>query len=289
MTELLEELEQKRQVCNTDAEKHRHLRDELNEQTKDWVMKRDELNAKVRELVEEAARHRETRDSLNVRVRENKEQRDIWNQKVNESNDKMLMLKKDNLPREGPPIAKLKKELKALEFKQMTSVLSTEKERGIIEMLSALQAQIREREKALEQNVEIRNAIRDLREAKDRAETHHRNVSENAEKAQTEHDKMIELYEQADSLRKEADASQEKFIETKLKADEEHRKHIESIRQVHDYDKIITGLRQKARRAKKKKEESSAMQEAEQIFERFKKGDKLSTEDIMTLQKSGYL
>lgn len=286
---MLEELEQKRQVCNNEAEKHRHARDELNEQTKEWVTRRDELNAMVRELVEEAAKHRETRDSLNIRVREEKEQRDTWNQKVNELNEKVMRLKKDNLPRDGPPLVKLKKELKALEFKQMTSVLTTEKEREIIEMLSNLQAQIKEREKALEQNIEVRNAIRELRDAKDRAEAHHRSVGELAEKAQTEHDTMIELYEKADELRKEADAAQEKFIETKLKADEEHRKHIECIRQVHDYDKIITGLRQKARRAKKKKEESTAIQEAEQIFERFKKGEKLSTEDIMTLQKSGYL
>ena len=40
---------------------------------------------------------------------------------------------------------------------------------------------------------------------------------------------------------------EEKFIETKLKADDEHKKHIEHIRQVHDYDKILTGLKQKAR------------------------------------------
>jgi len=58
---------------------------------------------------------------------------------------------------------------------------------------------------------------------------------------------------------------------------------------VHDYDKIITGLRQKARKARKKKDESVAMKEAEDIFDKFKKGEKLSTEDLMVLQKSGYL
>ncbi len=67
---------------------------------------------------------------------------------------------------------------------------------------------------------------------------------------------MIQLYEKADTLRKEADEAQEKFIENKVKADDEHKKHIENIRQVHDYDKIITGLRQKARKARKKKDES---------------------------------
>ena len=110
-----------------------------------------------------------------------------------------------------------------------------------------------------------------------------------AESAQNEHDAMIKIYEEADKLRKEADESQEKFIETKGKADEEHRRHIDHIRQVHDYDKIITGLRQKARKARKKKDESVAMKEAEDIFDKFKKGEKLSTEDLMVLQKSGYL
>jgi uncharacterized coiled-coil DUF342 family protein len=100
---------------------------------------------------------------------------------------------------------------------------------------------------------------------------------------------MIKLYEQADIMRKEADDSQEKFIETKVKADDEHKKHIEHIRQVHDYDKILTGLKQKARKARKKKEETAAMKEAEDIFDKFKKGEKLSTEDLMALQKSGYL
>jgi uncharacterized coiled-coil DUF342 family protein len=36
-------------------------------------------------------------------------------------------------------------------------------------------------------------------------------------------------------------------------------------------------------------EETDAKKEAEQIFEKFKKGEKLSTEDLLTLQKSGYL
>jgi len=73
-------------------------------------------------------------------------------------------------------------------------------------------------------------------------------------------------------------------------ADEEHRKHIEHIRQVHDYDKIIHGIWMKSRGVTEEvAEEVDAKKEAELIFERFKKGEKLSTEDLLTLQKSGYL
>ena len=99
MTELLEELEQKRQLHNVEAEKHRRIRDELNEKTKEWVEKRDSLNAQVRGLVDQAAKHRESRDELNVKVREAKEQRDVWNKVVNDLNEKVTKIKKDNLPK----------------------------------------------------------------------------------------------------------------------------------------------------------------------------------------------
>jgi len=289
MTELLEDLEKKRQASNYEAERHKQSRDQLNEETRKWVETRDELNAKVRELIDEASKHRETRDQLNTKVREEKALRDEWNKKVSELNDSVVQLKKETMPRSGPSISKLKKELKALEFKQMTSVLTPDKERELIDLLSDKQNKIKEREQSLEQNTDVKDAIKDLRDARDQAEEHHKQVGVLAEQAQSQHDSMIELYEKADELRKKADEAQEKFIECKLKADEEHRKHIDSIREVHDYDKIITGLRQKARKAKKKKEETEAKKEAEEIFEKFKSGEKLSTEDIMALQKSGYL
>src|SRR5207245_519035 len=87
-----------------------------------------------------------------------------------------------------------------------------------------------------------------------------------------------------------ADRAQEEFNETKMLAEEKHRKHIEHIRQVHDYDKIIHGIWMKSRGVTEEvAEEVDAKKEAELIFERFKKGEKLSTEDLLTLQKSGYL
>ncbi|NLK26056.1 MAG: phosphoserine phosphatase [Euryarchaeota archaeon] len=285
----MEELEQKRQLHNVEAEKHRRVRDELNEKTREWVDKRDALNARVRELVDQAAQQREARDQMNDKVAEVKEQRDHWNKIVNDLNENVSKIKRENLPRSGPPISRLKRDLKNLEFKQMTSVLSKDKEQSLIEQIASLQTQIKEREKAYNANDDVKNAIKELREAKEKAEGYHKQVSEHAEQAQAYHDAMIALYEQADAVRKEADAAQESFVANKVKADEEHRKHIENIRQVHDYDKIIAGMRQKARKAKRREDEIMAKEEAEKIFDKFKAGEKLSTEDLMALQKSGYL
>lgn len=283
------DLEEKRARHNAEAERHKRLRDELNEKTREWAEKRDSLNSQVRKLIEEANAKRDSRDRLNAEVKEVKAKRDEWNRKFNELSDKASMLRREKMPKSGLSIRKLKAELRALEKKHMTSVLSVEKERALVEEISALSAKIQGMEREIEQFTEVRQAEAEARAAKENAETFHRKVAELAERAQAEHDAMLKLYEEADRLRKEADDAQEKFIETKLAADEEHREHIEHIRQVHDFDKIISGIRDRSRRARKEKDETSAKKEAEEIFEKFRSGEKLSTEDIMVLQKSGYM
>lgn len=288
-TELVPELEEKRARHNSEAERHKRQRDELNEKTREWADTRDRLNAQVRKLVEEANGRRETRDKLNAEVREVKAKRDEWNRKYNELSDKVIDLKREKMPRSGQSIRKYKAELRALEKRHMTTVLTPEKERALVEEIGELSNRVKAMEKEMEQFTEVKVAEKEAYEAKENAETFHRQVSELAEKAQAEHDGMLKLYDEADRLRKEADDAQEKFIEAKLSADEEHREHIEHIRQVHDFDKIISGIRDKTRKARKEKDDDSAKREAEEIFDKFKSGEKLSTEDIMILQKSGYM
>lgn len=287
---MLDELQLKRERENQEAERHRRRRDELNDKTREWVDKRDALNAQVRGLVEEATQHRILRDELNAQVKATKEERDKYNRRVNELQDQLNELKRRKLPRGAVPLGKLQQELKRLEFKQMTSVLSVDKERALIEEIQKLQAEVKKLEKSLEENEDVRKVKEELKAARDLAEDSHRRVSELAERAQGEHDQMTALYEQSDELRRQADRAQEEFIRTKMLADEEHRRHIERIRQVHDYDKIIHGIWMKSRgMPAAATEEADAKKEAELIFDRFKKGEKLSTEDLLTLQKSGYL
>jgi len=291
----LETLEQKRSIMNNDAEKHRRLRDDLNKQTKEWVAKRDALNAQVRALIDEAGKHRESRDEFNVKVRESKDLRDEWNKKVADLNEKVSALRKDREPMperraDGDvPIKQLKKQLRDLEFTQQTKPLGKDKESEIVKQISLLARQIEEKEKVSEQGGEVKELVRQLRESKAQAETYHKAVSEHARSAQTAHDDMLALYDQADKLRKEADAAQEKFIECKTQADEEHRKHIEQIKSVHEMDKDVGAIKSRKAKDRRKKVDNESKKEAEEIFERFKAGEKLSTDDLMALQKSGYL
>ena len=286
--ELTDELMEKREQCNIEAEKHKATRNRLNDQTKYWVEERDMYNAQTRKLIEEANQHRTNRDNQNVEVKKAKAERDHWNKKVNEYAERLAKKKREKMPKSGPSISELKKRLRTLEFQQMTSVLTSDKEKKLIEDMSVLQAQIRKLEEAVEKDAEVLSIIEESKEAREKAEEFHKLVGELAESAQREHDSMMAIYEKSDALRKKADKAQEEFIKTKMQADEEHRLHIEFIRQVHDFDKIITGIRQKEGGGEigEIRDEQVA---ASDIYERFKKGEKLSTEDLMMLQKSGYI
>jgi len=285
--QFIRELETKRDKLNIKADEHRHKRDRLNEETKHFVERRDSLNDQVKKLLREANEHREKRNTLNEQVKTAKVLREELNKKANESAEIVNALRRERMPKDGNQVGKLKKDLKALEFRQMTSVLTPDKEKELITLLTHLQAQIREKEKAFEQNEDVRQAITAANKAREEAEAQHALVGKLADDAQAEHDAMVELYEKSDSLRKEADMVQEQFVRAKTSADEEHREHVSLIRQVHDFDKVVSGLRRREKKARKVKSESSAKKQAAEIFERFRRGEKLSTEDLMALQTKG--
>ena len=283
----IEDLKRKRRKAEKEMLKHMDRRNQLNQEAKRWSGIRDEYNAKVRELLHQASAHKAQRDDANHDVREAKEVRHTYNIKVKELDQDIRALKRELLPRDAESLVKLKKEQRGLEFKQMTSVLSADKEKDLIGALSSVTLRIREIEKVVEENVEIRTMKEELIEAKEKAEEAHRKVSVLADAAQVEHDQMIELYSQIDELREVADNAQEKFVEAKTSADEEHGVYVTFLQQMKDYEKMVSGLWRKDRDDKKRTEEEKDKEAEEAVFDKLKKGEKLGTEDLMLLQKSG--
>ena len=294
MPELLEELEARYEKRKRDMELHRMLRDKHNKEAREWADKRDELNKKIKEMLTEAKEHKKQRDELNEKVKEYKEERRKWNQEVQEFARQLKEAKSRLLPRKDlPNIGKLKKKLKELEFKQQTMVLTPEKERELVELIDSLYKKITEYEKEMDdemkKNQELKELQEGFKEAKGNAEHYHKLVEETVAKAQEHHNKMVELFEKVDEIRKDADEAHRLFVENKKIADEEHEKFIAAARDVKDFEKILAGLRQKKMASKKKKEKTEIKKKAEEIYEKFKRGEPLTTEDILILQKAGLL
>ena len=292
----LEAIEEKRSIVDLNADKHRHQRDEYHVLSREWKAKRDSLNAQVRDFVTEAGKCRDLRDQLNEQVRASKATRDEWNVKVSELKAKMTELRperSDDKEKSGQSLEEMKKTLRRLEIEQQTKTMNKDAEDKLVKEISTLAKNIEERQSevdsSLEQNSEYKAVYTEFKEAKAQAESFHSVMTDSADKAQAEHEKMIGLYDQADRIRKEADAAQAKHMEYRRLGDEEHKKHIELVGTIHEADKEAMSIKNRKSNVRKKKAEAENKKEAKEIFERFKSGDKLSTDDLMALQRSGYL
>ncbi len=285
MSDATDDLERRRGESNARADEFRAKRDRLNAEARTVAEERamivDELHAKSAE----AQDHRRHRDQLNDQVREEKRLREEWNHKLQELGDRVQEMRRSRAPRPGAvPVWRLKKELKELEFRHMTTALTPDQEKRLIEEMKRLEAAIKDQDAELRQDPEVETAMRALAEAREEAEKHHAAVGQLATEAQAEHEAMVQLYESVDELRRRADEVQARLIEAKSAADEAHRAHIAAIEEVRDIEKLLYAAR--GGRAPPSWADAEPPKE-EDFLARLKKGEKVSTEDLLELQKSG--
>ena len=100
---------------------------------------------------------------------------------------------------------------------------------------------------------------------------------------------MIELLQQLDTMSSKTTQIQENIVMTKIEADKIHKEFITHVNTIHDLEKTISGMEKEKDKKKKEVDVTTAQKQADLIFEKFKRGEKLSTEDLMILQKAGLL
>lgn len=283
--ESLPPLERKSQLQQK-ANNLRAERDRLNDEARGHAEERDGYNAKVRGLVNEANEHKKRRDELNENVRRQKDVRDEANKVADEAHKVADTMRRERNPEGGGEInaARLKKEARSLEMQQMTTVMTPAKERALIERLQEIGKLLKQKDSELKADPELKAAIEKADKLKEKAEKEHSKVAELAEKAQGEHDAMIKLYKESDKLRKVADKLQERFVVSKMEADKIHKAYIEYVNQIHEIEDEMGG-KPGGPMINAKQAEAAA----DEVFEKFKAGEKLSTEDLLTLQKAGLL
>jgi uncharacterized coiled-coil DUF342 family protein len=296
---LMDSLQAKRERLNGSAHRLREQRDKLNDETKRHAGLRDELNAKVRAIVDRANAHRSKRDATNQKVREAKAKRDELNKLAHAKTEILSNLRRERGQQghETSSPAKLRAEIKHLEYQQQTTVLTPKKEKELIELIGSKLKELKEREGALTESAETKTAYEEMKAAKAAAEEAHAAVTALANEAQGEHDAMVKLFAEADGLRKEADAEQGEFVKHKVEADRVHKEYIETVTSIREIDRVVHGIRgttpqeRQERGGEQRSNAPTAAQraEADDIFEKFRKGEKLSTEDLIALQKGGRL
>lgn len=246
-------------------------RDALNEDAKSQRIIRDELNASIKEKLGKAIEYRDKRDKTNEEVKKHKKLRD-------EVNNKLKAMEWESGRRD---IINIEKEIKRIDKTIETKVLDIRKENELIKRVQDLSKQLQQMQK----DVEVQDEAIELKEL---SESYHQKVVEFSDEAQSTHEKMLEYFQKIDEIRTQADEAHNKFIGIKNNASEKHEEVKESLGEIRKINKLLDKVKAKKRNfetqatnKKNKKEKEIALD----IYEKFKEGKKLNTDELMLLQK----
>ncbi|MGZ7047219.1 MAG: phosphoserine phosphatase SerB [Methanobacterium sp.] len=246
-------------------------RDALNEEARSQKQIRDELNAGIKENLSKAIEYRNKRDKTNQEVKKYKKLRD-------ETNNKLKTMEWESGRRD---VINIEKEIKRIDKTIETEVLDIRKENELIKRVQDLSKQLQGMQKDVK-------AQKEALELKELSESYHQKVVEFSDEAQITHEKMLEYFQKIDEIRINADEAHNKFIEIKNSASQKHDEVKECFVQIRKINKRLDKVKAKTRSfdtqvsdKKNKKEKERAMD----IYEKFKEGKKLNTDELMLLQK----
>ncbi len=248
-------------------------REEFNKIAKEQRKIRDELNASLKENLNKAIEFRNERNEINKEVEAAKKAR-------NEANNKIKSLEWSSGKRDK---IKIENEIKKIDKIIETRVLDIKKENQLVKNANDLRKQLME----IHEDESVKTEAQELKKL---SEKEHQKVIQLSEKAQEAHEEMLTYFRKTDDIRTAADEAHKKFIEARKNASAKHEEFKAILSDIHVINKKLGSNKPKKRRsdnkggsgANKNREEK---ERAEEIFAKFKQGGKVSTEEILLLQK----
>lgn len=249
----------------------KNVRDKMNEETKAFRKERDELNQKLKDTLKIALDKRNTRDEINKEVHENKELR-------NQCNEELKKVEWNSGKKE---ISNIQAEINKIDKTIQTKVLDIRKENELVKRVSDLTKQL----KKIQSDEEEEKTATQLKE---KSELYHQKVVELSDKAQAVHEEMIEYFNKIDGIREEADGKHQDFINSRNAATAKHEEVKAKLSEIRKVNKFMNQAKSQSRGRKSEDKADNDLkekEEAEEIFQKFKDGKKLTTDEFLLLQK----
>ena len=248
-------------------------REEFNKIAKEQRKIRDELNASLKENLNKAIEFRNERNEINKAVEAAKKAR-------NDANNQIKSLEWSSGKRDK---VKIENEIKKIDKIIETRVLDIKKENQLVKNANDLRKQLME----IQEDESVKEEAQELRKL---SEEEHEKVITLSEQAQAAHEEMLTYFRKTDDIRTAADEAHKKFIEARNNASAKHEEFKAVLSDIHVINKKLGSGKPRKRKSDKKSSSGAnknreEKERAEEIFEKFKQGGKLSTEELLLLQK----
>ena len=274
--------EKNAEMVSKKLSEYKDRRDDLNVKVRSQLDKRNEINMQVKQLITEVQKQKSLRNDANSKVAE---LRKIRLEKTNQLKDVRSKLRsaveQNGAPsgkkRNGPSSRSIRDQMNKLEWRHQTGQIGPSKEKDFFAKMKRLQTDFKRLKKEEEESSS--SVLKEVRQAEKRQQKAHDAVTDASEKSEEAHSLMMELSNEVDRLRGLANSEHLGLTSTKSNADELHNKYIISLRCIHSMQDIL-----KLSGSKKDVEEERV--EVSDLMSRLMKGDTLSDEDMMLLQRN---
>ncbi|WP_337859803.1 phosphoserine phosphatase [Ferroplasma sp.] len=294
MTDLLEDFETKKEAIRDEVELHIKKRDEANAEAQKYARIRDELNQKTHEMREHAKEKIAEKNELIEKIKGLRDEKEVHYKALSELKKQLREYKaKLGTGIDLKDIRVKEKELQYLEKRQQTTELKKEEENKLIVDIRRLNNEIKKsktlRDEELLKNDDIKNLTENINQERTTGEEYKKNIEEISTRISQLSDEINDELQKLDEVRKEADENHELFIKYSQESEAEHAAFIKTKTELKDMEKAIFSIRNKSRVTKRKEKESELQDRATELYEKFKAGEQLTTEDLLILQKAGFL
>ena len=230
-----------------------------------------ELNDSIKEL-------KNYRDKENARVKEYKKLRSEALKKVNELHKKLSSLQKHFEVGEDSNYFALKKDYDALNWKYQTEVFSPRVEKRIVAELDELERRMLASKEAKQAKQKLSKIYKKLKKARAEANHYHEMVVNHARESEKHHQALLKLYDRKDAIKERLKEFDAEINSIKRQLNERYAKIKKEGKQAKEEMQEYKRMKDNAYRKKLKKKAAEAL-------EKFKKGKKVTIEELALIEE----
>ena len=284
--DLVEELSKYR----VEVSKLRNTLNETDNEKESFFRKKEELSKTVRESIQQVKDKRSKRDSLTNEVKELKIKRSAINQNVAAEFKELDKLKEDkkeffkSIGIKEPP-SKIKQSIKKLEFKIETEPMPFDKEQALMKRIKELKKLYEESKIIIEIDEKTKKLSDGIDKAKKEANDVHKIIQEKAQQSQIMHEEIIKLSADIDKMKAEEEEAFKKFSELKKQFIDNNNQLKKELKDMNSVKEALDKISEERREKRRQQEDSLLKSKEEAVNEKLKRGEKLTTEDLLVFQK----
>ena len=185
----------------------------------------------------------------------------------------------------GDPMM-LKKEIKKLEFRIETEGVTFEKEKELMKVLSKMKKQYDSSKVIIDIEQKLSTKFRELRELRDMTDMTKKIVQVSAKESQKHHVELIESSKEIDELKKKEDNFESEASKYKSDIAAVGEELNNKIARLDDLRKILGENNVKLKEDVERSNHEILKQKDQEVQEKIKTGKKLTTEDLLILQRT---